>query len=124
MHSLEADTQAFVIRIWIEEAEDDGQHTWRGYITHVFSGQQSYLKHLEDIQTFIVPYLRAMGVRDSDLPGDASREDGQPSRTSGTTAARSPHCTVQGLETTAPLYYPRADARGGSPSKRRPRCIS
>ncbi len=35
---------------------------WRGHITHVPSDKRQYLNQLEDIVTFIQPYLEAMGV--------------------------------------------------------------
>ena len=67
MDSLETDTQVFVLRLWLEEAEEQGQLTWRGHITHAFSSERRYLKRLDDIMDFTVPYLRAMGVREADL---------------------------------------------------------
>lgn len=54
---------SFIIRIWLEEiARGAGRAIWRGHITHVPSGERRYLKTLSDINTFIVPYLQAMGV--------------------------------------------------------------
>lgn len=69
MSSLETNTHSFVIRIWREGAEGR-PGTWRGHITHVLSGKRSYLKDLGDILTFIVPYLKEMGVEVTRLPPD------------------------------------------------------
>jgi hypothetical protein len=64
MDQPEFNTQSFVIKIWLEEtAEEAGQATWRGHITHIPSGVRRYLKGLEDIIVFIVPYLEQVGVK-------------------------------------------------------------
>lgn len=70
MNSLEANTNAFVIRIWLEEMEEDGQVTWRGHITHVMSGKRHYLKDLESILAFIRPYLKITGGQAAEPPCD------------------------------------------------------
>jgi hypothetical protein len=63
MALLEDDTQVFIVRIWLEAREiDDAPLAWRGVIEHVPSGRRGYLKRLEGIAGFIVPYLREMGV--------------------------------------------------------------
>lgn len=62
----EAYTNSFIVRIWLEEtAEEAGRATWRGHITHVPSGERRYLKDLDDIVAFIVPYLQRMGIEPS-----------------------------------------------------------
>ncbi len=59
----EGSSHSFVIRIWLEEtAEEAGQSLWRGHITHVTSEKRAYLKELDDIRAFVVPYLREMRV--------------------------------------------------------------
>jgi hypothetical protein len=61
---FEANTHSFVVRVWLEEtAQEAGRTTWRGHITHVPSGERRYLKNLNDIVTFIVPYFERMGVK-------------------------------------------------------------
>ena len=41
----EANTHPFVVKVWLEEtAAEAGQATWRGYITHVPSGERRYLE--------------------------------------------------------------------------------
>ena len=64
MDLLDSNTQSFIIKIWLEEtAEEAGWATSRGHITHVPSGDRHYLKDLNDITVFIVPYLEAIGVK-------------------------------------------------------------
>jgi hypothetical protein len=64
MDEVEPVSHSFVIKIWLEEtAGDVGQAIWRGHITHVGSGVGRYVKDLQEIIAFIVPYLRSMGVR-------------------------------------------------------------
>ena len=62
--SLEATSQPFFVRIWLEEGAN-GAHpaTWRGHITHVPSGTRRYLQDLDEIVTFIMPYLEAIGIQ-------------------------------------------------------------
>lgn len=63
MGLYEYDTHPFVIKVWLEETiEADGQATWRGYIKHVPTGKQKYFHDLEDISTFVTPYLTELGV--------------------------------------------------------------
>lgn len=55
--------QSFVIKVWVEETiEEAGRVTWRGHITHVPSGTRRYVDDVNDITSFIRPYLREMGV--------------------------------------------------------------
>ena len=64
MDSIEATSHPFVVRIWLEETiEEAGRAIWRGHITHVPSGERRYLKDLDDIAIFIMPYLEEMGVQ-------------------------------------------------------------
>lgn len=53
--------QSFIIRFWIDESPV-APAPWRGQITHVPSGARQYLQQLDDIRSFIVPYLTALGV--------------------------------------------------------------
>jgi hypothetical protein len=54
----EEQTHSFVIRLWLEEVQEDmGSVVWRGHITHVASGERSYLKELDSISGFIEPFL-------------------------------------------------------------------
>ena len=61
---FESNTHSFIIKIWLEESvEEAGRAKWRGHITHVPSGERSYLKDLDDIIAFMVPYLEGMGLK-------------------------------------------------------------
>jgi hypothetical protein len=61
---LEVASHPFIVKIWLEEtAEEAGAALWHGYITHVPSGKRRPLKDLDDIGTFVAPYLEEMGVR-------------------------------------------------------------
>ena len=63
MSPNESSIQSFIIRIWVEERDEQGGPLlWRGHITHVPSEERVYLKDLDDILAFIEPYLGAMGV--------------------------------------------------------------
>jgi hypothetical protein len=64
MGSHDVSGDSFVVKVWLENtpAESTRAH-WRGYVTHVASGQRRYAQHLEDVSLIIMPYLQAMGVR-------------------------------------------------------------
>jgi len=56
--------QSFIIRLWVDApADETGQVTWRGQITHVPSEQRRYLRDLEDVVDFIAPFLERLGVK-------------------------------------------------------------
>jgi len=64
MGQLEFNTHSFVVKVWLEETDEEScQAKWRGHITHVQSGQRRYLESLDGIAVFIAPYLDSMGVR-------------------------------------------------------------
>ncbi len=53
----EEDEHAFILRIWYEPREIEGARPqWRGRIQHVITGQQRYLKDLQEIVDFLEPY--------------------------------------------------------------------
>lgn len=55
-------SHSFIIKIWQEEtAQESGKVSWRGYISHVISGRNRYIQSLDDIDTFIIPYIEEMG---------------------------------------------------------------
>lgn len=56
----EANTHAFVLRIWQEEIPTQGDPIWRGHITHVISGQRRYFQRLSDVVGFITAYVAPM----------------------------------------------------------------
>jgi hypothetical protein len=63
MDVLEATTQSFVVKLWIEASDSQGGYSaLRGYITHVPSGQRIHLTRLVEILDFIAPYFEEMGL--------------------------------------------------------------
>ncbi len=63
MDEIKSGVQSFIVRVWVEERAEEGRRgIWRGHITHVFTGRRHYLKNLDDIENFIMPYLEKMGV--------------------------------------------------------------
>ncbi|MFN0148888.1 MAG: hypothetical protein ACKVT1_20480 [Dehalococcoidia bacterium] len=58
-----ARSHAFVVRLWIEETGRRGGTTWRGHITHVASQEKRYLREIDDLVLFVMPYLQRVGVR-------------------------------------------------------------
>jgi hypothetical protein len=64
MDLIEFNTHSFIVKIWLEEtAEEAGEATWRGHITHVPNGERRYVQDLDEITAFIAPYLERMGVK-------------------------------------------------------------
>jgi hypothetical protein len=61
LDQFEVYSHSFIIRLWLENgAGESNGGGWRGYIIHVPSGKQCVLKDLNDIVTFIIPYLLPM----------------------------------------------------------------
>lgn len=55
----EANTQSFIVKIWVEEpAKGSDKKNWRGHITHVLSGQRFDLEGLDDIKGFMDRFLK------------------------------------------------------------------
>ncbi len=55
---------SFIVKVWLEEtAEEAGRAVWRGHVTHVPSGERRYVRRVDDIAAFILPYLESMGVQ-------------------------------------------------------------
>lgn len=55
----EGATEAFVIRLWLEEKVDENRPAlWRGHITHVLSGTRRYFQELHIITDFIASTLQ------------------------------------------------------------------
>jgi hypothetical protein len=58
----------FIIRIWAESREIEGAPPeYRGMIKHASSGEKRHLEDMDSIPTFIVPYMKEMGVNVSRL---------------------------------------------------------
>ena len=64
MDTFESKSHSFVVKVWLEETDDDeqGHPKWRGHITHVTSSQRRYVDDLAGITKFISTYLEKMGV--------------------------------------------------------------
>ena len=65
MELFKTHTHSFVVKIQLEETADARRVTWRGRITHVPSGARRYLKDLDGIKSFILPYLEDIGGESS-----------------------------------------------------------
>ncbi len=64
---MEPYTHSFIVKVWLEETvEEAGKATWRGHITHVPSGKRCYLKSMDEIVAFILPYLEELGAKPAD----------------------------------------------------------
>jgi hypothetical protein len=64
MTSPEENRQVFIVRIWREVREIEGKlPEWRGLIESVQSGERRYFKDLEEISTFIAPYLEGLSAK-------------------------------------------------------------
>jgi hypothetical protein len=62
MDVSEANTQSFIVKIWVEEPPAGIDKTsWRGHITHVLSGERFELEGLDDIKAFMDRYLTDEG---------------------------------------------------------------
>jgi hypothetical protein len=60
----EIESQSFIVKLWIDDcAEEVSRARWHGHITHVPSGDRSYIEDLDGITAFISPYLKTIGVR-------------------------------------------------------------
>ncbi|MBV9788457.1 MAG: hypothetical protein JOZ51_09810 [Chloroflexi bacterium] len=63
MDPLELYSHSFIIRIWREQTDERSDRAiWRGYIRHVPSRQQRYLRSFEDIVFFIIDHVEPMNV--------------------------------------------------------------
>ncbi|MBM4458203.1 MAG: hypothetical protein FJ011_10635 [Chloroflexi bacterium] len=48
----------FTLRLWAE-ALGDGQHTWRGKVTHVLSGETHYFREWRELMGFLWDALQS-----------------------------------------------------------------
>jgi hypothetical protein len=63
MAVAQASIQSFVLRIWLEELQqEDGRSRWRGHITDIATGERRYVEDLDGIVAFLVPRLELMGA--------------------------------------------------------------
>ena len=64
MKTPEATVHSFIVKFWLEETSDERRPGWHGLITHVPSGERHYLRALDDLLTFIRPYVEATDLDD------------------------------------------------------------
>ena len=57
MDLSESTLHSFIIKLWLEADYKSEPDVWRGYITHVPTGDRRYLKRLSDITDFVQEYL-------------------------------------------------------------------
>jgi hypothetical protein len=58
MHVPQASVQTFVLRIWLEETQDEaGRTVWRGHITDVSTGERPDIQDVAGIVAFLSPRL-------------------------------------------------------------------
>jgi hypothetical protein len=58
------DSFTFVLRIWCEPREVDRvPNLWRGVIEHIPDGERRYVRSLEELDDFLIPFLEQFGVR-------------------------------------------------------------
>jgi hypothetical protein len=63
METSEPSVHSFIVKIWVEEpSAGEGRTKWRGHIVHVPGGERRYLKALDEIANFIMPYLEEMNA--------------------------------------------------------------
>lgn len=60
MRVFESKTHSFIVKIWLEETDAPEGAKWRGHITHVPGNERRYIESLEEIDDFIVPYVKGM----------------------------------------------------------------
>lgn len=54
----------FILRLWCEPREvDRAPNLWRGVIEQVPDGERRYVRSLEEIDLFLIPYLEQFGAR-------------------------------------------------------------
>lgn len=61
--AYEFNTHVFIVKIWLEEFDPAHKGSWRGYITHVPSGERQYIDGFLDVISFIIPYLKKMRAK-------------------------------------------------------------
>lgn len=64
MDSFEANTQVFIVRVWVEPRDDaTAAPQWRGVIEHTPTRERRYFTDLNVVADFIEQHLRQMGVK-------------------------------------------------------------
>lgn len=61
MPLLEDNTEAFIVRIWLEWREIKEDAECRGVVLHVSSGRRRYCRSLVEAVEFMAEYVKALG---------------------------------------------------------------
>lgn len=60
MDLTESQVHSFIIKLWLDSVADEATRAaWHGYVTHVPDGERRYFTDLDEIRSFIEPYLGA-----------------------------------------------------------------
>lgn len=60
MDLTESQVHSFIVKLWLESVADEAERAaWHGHITHVPGGERRYFTDLDEIRSFIEPYLGA-----------------------------------------------------------------
>ena len=60
----EGSIHSFIVKIWLQSPSTEAvPAAWSGQITHVPGGERRSLRNIDDITSFIAPYLTAMNIR-------------------------------------------------------------
>ena len=64
MERLEPRIHSFIVKIWLEEGDEDIDSAMvHGHVTHVPSGDRRYIRSEKEIPLLITSCLQRMGVR-------------------------------------------------------------
>ena len=66
---------AFVLKLWLERAENPTRSEWRGRIDHIQSATRLYFRDLDEMMEFIQSHLGTTVNLDSE---DKKQDDGIP----------------------------------------------
>ena len=60
---MDENIHVFTLRFWREPREvKSAKPKWRGVIVHLASGKKKYFENLDDVLTFIVPFIVDTGL--------------------------------------------------------------
>lgn len=65
MALLEDRTAVFIVRVWCERGDGDGDAgpvEWRGSVEHIESGQRAFFRNLDAVLEFVRPHLEGIGI--------------------------------------------------------------
>jgi hypothetical protein len=57
-------SHSFIVRMWVNDSTQGAEHPdWRGYVTHVPSGDRRYFKTLEELCIYIQNHFTSSASR-------------------------------------------------------------